>query len=84
MAGAASKKQAAQNAVMVRILTYGFLISNTIHLFFVFGPFRSKTQSVSWNFVKYAVTEIVAGVLAVTLRGMARQGDDLGQHGLTA
>ena len=84
MAKAASKKQAAQNAMMVRILTYGFLITNTLHLFFIFGPFRNKTKSLFWPILKYAITEIIAGALGLTLRSMASQGDDLGQHGLTA
>ncbi|PWN36607.1 uncharacterized protein FA14DRAFT_4611 [Meira miltonrushii] len=84
MARAASKKQAAQNAMMVRILTYGFLITNTLHLFFIFGPFRNKAKSLFWPIIKYAITELIAGALGLTLRSMASQGDDLGQHGLTA
>lgn len=70
--------------MMVRVLTYGFLITNTLHLFFVFGPFRNRSQGLLWPFTKYLVTEAVAGALGLTLRGMARQGDDLGQHGLTS
>lgn len=84
MAKAASKKQAAQNAMMVRILTYGFLVSNLVHLLIVFGPLRDGKTGLTWPLVKFISTEAVAAVLGVTLRGMARQGDDLGQPGLTS
>lgn len=84
MAKAASKKLAAQNAMMMRILTYGFLISNVIHLLIVFGPFRNKRLGIGWPLTKYIVTEGIAAILGISLAGMAKQGDDLGQHGLTA
>lgn len=84
MARAASKKLAAQNAVMVRMLTYGFLLSNMIYLLVVFGPFRNKTRPLGWPLALYLVTEGIAAALGITLVGMARHGDDLGQPGLTA
>lgn len=83
MARAASKKQAAQNAQMVKMLTYGFLLTNSIHLLLVFGLFRKSSGSFG-ALVKYIITEGIAGALALVLRGMAKQGDDLGQAGLTA
>ena len=83
MARAASKKQAAQNAQMLRILTYGFLVTNSVHLLLVFGLFR-KTSASTGAVVKYALTEAVAAGLAIGLRGMAKQGDDLSQSGLTS
>lgn len=83
MARAASKKQAAQNAQMLRILTYGFLVTNSVHLLLVFGLFR-KTSASTGAAVKYALTEAVAAGLAIGLRGMAKQGDDLSQSGLTS
>lgn len=88
MAKASSKKIAASNAASIRVLTYGFLLTNLIHLFFVFGPLQRYSGSYGYSLtsrvVKYAITEIIAGGLAVVLRGMARQGDDLAQEGLTA
>jgi pheromone shutdown protein TraB len=83
MARAASKKQAAQNARIIQILTYGFLITNLIHLLLVFGVFRKSSATFGALF-KYVVTEGIAGALGLTLRGMAKQGDDLGQAGLTS
>jgi hypothetical protein len=83
MARAASKKQAAQNAQMVKILTYGFLLSNSVHLLFVFGFFRKSSGSYG-ALIKYVFTEAIAAGLALVLRGMAKQGDDLGQAGLTS
>lgn len=83
MARAASKKQAAQNAQMVQILTYGFLITNAIHLFLVFVVFR-RSSGTKGAFFKYLVTEGVAGTLGLMLKGMAKQGDDLAQAGLTS
>ncbi|UZJ57360.1 hypothetical protein CBS101457_006680 [Exobasidium rhododendri] len=83
MARAASKKQAAQNAQMVKILTYGFLLTNSIHLLFVFGLFRKSSGSFG-ALIKYIITEAIAACLAIVLRGMAKQGDDLGQAGLTS
>lgn len=83
MARAASKKQAAQNARIIQILTYGFLVTNFIHLLLVFGIFRKRSATFGALF-KYVVTEGVAASLALVLRGMARQGDDLGQAGLTS
>lgn len=83
MARAASKKQAAQNAQIVKILMYGFLITNAVHLLFVFGLFR-KSSGTFGALIKYLFTEIIAGGLALVLRGMAKQGDDLSQAGLTS
>lgn len=88
MARASSKKIAASNASTIRVLTYGFLLTNVIHLLFVFGPLQrfsgSHGQTLASRLFKFFATELVAGGLAVVLRGMARQGDDLAQEGLTA
>ena len=82
-AKASSKRIAASNAAAQRTLRAGFLVANAVHLLLVFG-LRRRTRATKSAVAAYAGSEALALGLWWTLVRMARDGDDLGQAGLTA
>ncbi|PWN98073.1 hypothetical protein FA09DRAFT_329713 [Tilletiopsis washingtonensis] len=83
MAKASSKRIAASNAAAQRTLRAGFLVANAVHLLLVFG-LRRRTRATKSAAAAYVGSEMLALGLWWTLVRMARDGDDLGQAGLTA
>lgn len=84
MAKGAQKRVASANASALSTLSYGFLVSNTIHLVANFWLWRSPATTHWRPILLYVVTELVAGGLGLQLASMARAGDDLQLGGLTA
>jgi hypothetical protein len=82
-AKASSKRIAASNAAAQRTLRAGFLVANAVHLLLVFG-LRRRTRATKSAAAAYVGSEMLALGLWWTLVRMARDGDDLGQAGLTA
>ena len=84
MAKGAQKRMAASNSRAVKTLTYGFFVSNMIHLLLGLWVWRPVAPSV-WRYaILYIVTEAIAAGLGWQLVKMAQAGDDLRQSGLTA
>lgn len=81
MARGAQKRVSHTNAQAVKTLTYGFVVANTV---FVCATWLWPPPAPYWTWTLYAVTELVAALVAWQLVSMARSGDDLAQRGLTA
>lgn len=89
MAKGASKKISSNNASSLRLLLYGFVITNALQLLLLFTPLLSslryrRSSTWTWDLVRYVLTEAVAAGIALVMRDMASKGEDLDAQGLTA
>ncbi|SNX86885.1 uncharacterized protein MEPE_05594 [Melanopsichium pennsylvanicum] len=81
MARGSAKKTASGNIFLLTLLRNGFLATNSIYLLVRFYFFRSSVTK--RTVFGYVASEAIAMVLWFTLQGMATQGNDLQQSGLT-
>ncbi|CAO1616132.1 unnamed protein product [Jaminaea pallidilutea] len=89
MAKGASKKISSNNASSLKLLLYGFVITNALQLLLLFTPLLSslryrRSSTWTWDLVRYVLTEAVAAGIALVMRDMASKGEDLDAQGLTA